>query len=235
MTDEITRLDSPIDVMYLMHKAFRVQSERTEHLAARAQDGSDLGEFMDSFNFWVRQLLYHAQTEDDHMTALLTDSQPARDNEAEHDELRRQGGDLIEFLDKGDAAGLEENVRAAMAALEEEQHKQIIEKVAEVEDALKAAMGEDKVVARTRRHLYRRVMALRVLEFDHFENEEAFVVSLVRDRIDEEQQLELARRLLIDDSADDPRWVIDWVARELDPGERELLASLEARFDAVPA
>ncbi|MCH8206700.1 MAG: hypothetical protein IH956_06810 [Chloroflexi bacterium] len=70
MTDEITRLDSPIDVMYLMHKAFRVQSERTEHLAARAQDGSDLGEFMDSFNFWVRQLLYHAQTGSGQITSI---------------------------------------------------------------------------------------------------------------------------------------------------------------------
>ena len=43
MVEEITRLDGPIDVMYLMHMAFRAQSERTEALAARAQDGGDLG------------------------------------------------------------------------------------------------------------------------------------------------------------------------------------------------
>ena len=235
MVEVITRLDSPIDVMYLMHKAFRAQSERTEELAARAQDGGDLAAFRESFDFWVQQLLYHAQAEDDHMTAPLTDSQPARDNEAEHDELRQQGGELIEFLDKGDAAGLEENVRAAMVALEERQHEELVQKVAEVEDALRAAMGENKVVARTRRHLYRRLMALRVLEFDHFENEEAFVVSLVRDRIGEDQQLEMARHLLIDEGAEDPRWVIDWVARELEPEERKLLTDLEARFDAVRA
>ncbi|MCH8062045.1 MAG: hypothetical protein IH861_06040, partial [Chloroflexi bacterium] len=87
-----------------------------------------------------------------------------------------------------------------------------------------------KVVARTRRHLYRRVMGLRVLEFDHFENEEAFVCSIVRDRMSEKEQLDIVRRLLIDDTADDPRWIIDWVAEELEPRERKLLAELEARF-----
>ncbi|MFQ5934700.1 MAG: hypothetical protein ACE5KI_08675, partial [Dehalococcoidia bacterium] len=133
------------------------------------------------------------------MTAPLTDSQPARDNEAEHAELAQQGGELIEFLGKGDAAGLAENVKAAMLAMEEEQHKEILEKVAEVEEVLKREIGETRVIARTRRHLYRRVMALRVLEFDHFENEEAFVVSIVRERMNEQQQLEVAKHLLIDE------------------------------------
>ena len=187
---------------------------------------------MDAFNFWVQQLLFHAQAEDDHMTGPLTDSQPARDNETEHDELRQQGGGLIEFLGKGDAAGLEENVAAAMAALEDQQHKDLVEKAAEVEAALVAAMGEERVLARTRRHLYRRVMALRVLEYDHFENEEAFVVEMIAENLDETTQLTMARHLLIDESADDPRWVIDWVARELDPGEQKLLADLEASFSA---
>ena len=96
-------------------------------------------------------------------------------------------------------------------------------------------MGEDRVVVRTRCHLYRQVMALRVLEFDHFENEEAFVVFLVRERIGESEQLEMAKRLLIDESAENPRWVIDWVARELEADDREMLADLEARFATATA
>jgi hypothetical protein len=234
MTEGISRLDGPIDVMRLMHKAFRALSERTEDLAAQGQAGGDLSAFRKSFDDWVGQLLYHAQTEDDYMTAPLKESQAARDNESEHDELRREGGALIEFLGQGDSAGLAENVNAAMIALEEQQHRELAESVEEVQDALKKALGEEKVLARTRRHLYRRAMAMRVLEYDHFENEEAFVISEVRERMDEQQQLAIARRLLIDDGAEDPRWIIDWVSSELDPGERKLLVELEAQWQRSP-
>ena len=235
MVEEITRLDSPIDVMYLLHKAFRVHSDRTEELAAQAEKGGDLKQFVEAFDFWIKQLLYHATTEDKYMTGPLTDQQPARDNEAEHAELVRHAGDLIAFMEKGEAAGLAENVKAAMLALEEEQHKELVEKVQEVEEVLKAAIGEEAVIARTRRHLYRRVMELRILEFDHFENEEAFVCSIVREHVSERDQLDLARRLLIDEDAEDPRWVIDWVASELAPGEQRLLSEMEARFTRAVA
>ncbi|MCH8062383.1 MAG: hemerythrin domain-containing protein [Chloroflexi bacterium] len=230
MLEDVTRLDHPIDVMVLIHKAFHALSLRVEELAAESQEGGDLKEFEGAFGFWVKQLLFHAKTEDRYMTAPLEDSQPARDNEAEHDELREKGTELVEFIGKGDAAGLEEHVKAAMLALEEQEHQELLEKAKDVEEILKKEMGEQKVVARTRRHLYRRVMGLRVLEFDHFENEEAFVCSIVRDRMSEKEQLDIVRRLLIDDTADDPRWIIDWVAEELEPRERKLLADLEARF-----
>ncbi len=235
MIEEIARLDSPIDVMYLLHKAFRVHSARTEELAAQAEKGGDLKQFMEAFDFWIKQLLYHATTEDKYMTGPLTDQQPARDNEAEHAELVRQAGDLIAFMEKGEAAGLAENVKAAMLALEEEQHKELVEKAQEVEEVLKAALGEEAVIARTRRHLYRQVMGLRILEFDHFENEEAFVCSIVREAVSEQGQLDLARRLLMDEEAEDPRWVIDWVASELAPGEQRLLSEMEARFSRTAA
>ena len=95
MVEEITRLDSPIDVMYLLHKAFRAHSDRTEELAAQAEKGGDLKQFMEAFDFWIKQLLYHATTEDKYMTGPLTDQQPARDNEAEHAELVRQAGETV--------------------------------------------------------------------------------------------------------------------------------------------
>ena len=117
-----------------------------------------------------------------------------------------------------------------MLALEGQEHQELNEKAKDIEEILKEEMGEKKVIGRTRRHLYRRVMAMRILEFDHFENEEAFVCSIVREQMSENEQLDITRRLLIDDSADDPRWIIDWVAGELDPRERQLLADLEARF-----
>lgn len=233
MVEQITHIEHPIDVMSLMHKAFDALSLRVEKMADQGQDGSDLGEFSGAFAFWIKQLLFHATMEDKYMTAPLTDSQPARDNETEHAELAEHGGKLVEYINVGDEAALSESVKSAMLALEEDQHRGLLEKVSEVEEVLKTELGRDRVVTRTRRHLFQLVMELRVLEFDHFENEEAFVLSLVRDQMDEHQQLEMVRHLLIDDEAENPRWVIDWVSEELVPVERALLSDLEERFTEV--
>ena len=65
-------------------------------------------------------------------------------------------------------------------------------------------MDDKKVTARTISHIYSRMMSVRILELDHFENEEAFVVNLVRDEIDEAGQLYMVRRLLIDETAENP-------------------------------
>ena len=91
-------------------------------------------------------------------------------------------------------------------------------------------MGEGSTSARTRRHLYSRVVAHKVAESDHFENEEVFVFPVVRERMNEREQLEVARHLLMDDDAEDPRWIIDWLIEELTPREQHLVRELEARF-----
>ncbi len=229
MMEDITRLESPIDVQILLHKAFHALSRRVEQLAADSEKGGDLTEFQEAFGFWVKQLVYHATTEDNFMTEPLKD-QPARENEAEHAVLVENATGIVEFLGKGDTAGLEESVQKAMFTLDEQQHVDLVESAKEIQDILTREMGQDRVVTRTRRHLYRKVMAMRILEFDHFENEEAFVNPLVREQMTDEQELELAKLLLIDHTADDPRWVIDWVAKELEPKERQLLSDLEASF-----
>lgn len=233
--ERINKLEHPIDVMPLMHKAFRAVSDRTEALATDASTVEDIAELNEAFGFWVKQILFHATVEDEVMTGPLQDSQPARDNEAEHAELAGKAGELAEFIAKGKAAGLEESVRQALFTLEEEQHKELGERSHEVEDALKEVLGEKKVTARTIRHIHSRLLGVRILELDHFENEEAFVCPLVRDEIDEAGQLYIVRRLLIDDTAEDPRWVIDWVHSELDPAEQALLEDLEARFQGAVA
>ena len=233
--ESINKLEHPIDVMPLMHKAFRAVSDRTEALAADASTIEDIAELNGTFGYWVKQILYHAAVEDEVMTGPLRDSQPARDNETEHAELAGKAGELSKFIALGNAAGLEESVREAAFTLEEEQHKELEERFHEVEDALKEVLGEKKVTARTIRHIHSRLLGVRILELDHFENEEAFVCPLVRDEIDEAGQLSMVRRLLIDDSAEDPRWVIDWVRSELDPAEQALLEELETRFQCAVA
>ena len=234
-TENITKLEHPIDVMPLMHKAFRALSDRTEALAAKASTFEEVTELNEAFGFWVKQILYHATVEDEVMTAPLKDSQPARDNETEHAKLAGEAGELAKFIAQGNSAGLEESVREAAFTLEEEQHRELEERLHEVEEALKEVLGEKKVTARTIRHIHSRFLGVRILELDHFENEEAFVCSLVRDEIDEAGQLYMVRRLLIDDNAQDPRWVIDWVQSELDPADQVLLGELEVRFQGAVA
>ncbi len=232
MLPQITKLDNPIDVQMLIHKAFQALTERTQTLAAKGQEGGYLGEFRDSFNFWIKQFRFHAAAEDKYMTGPLIDFKPARDNEAEHSELVQQGGEIIEFMMKGDTAGLGKDVQRVLA-LEEQQHREMVERIQEVEDELAIAIGERQVIARTRRHLYSRVIMLGSLEIDHFENEESFICPIISERFGEEQQLWMVKQLLIDSEADDPRWIIDWIASEIDPMERKLLSDLEAKFMAL--
>ena len=74
---------------------------------------------------------------------------------------------------------------------------------------------------------------MHVLEFDHFENEETFVLPLVREGFSEQQQLEMVDRFLFGDNTDNPRCIIDWMASELPSTQRELLLDLEKRLAEV--
>ena len=235
-TDEVTVLESPIDVMYLMHKAFMIHSERTEALADKAQSGGDIQALTEALDGWVAQLLYHARIEDEFMTGPLKDTllqdgrAPLKENEKEHDELRLQGGALADYVKQGDSASLKSEAASLALAMEDKDHAELMGKVEEVEKAIAAAIGEEQVLARTRRHLYQSVMSFRVTEFDHFENEEAFVLPLVKDQMSDAEELECVRKLLFDDESSDPRWIIDFVAGELEDNERELLNELEKQI-----
>ncbi len=227
-TDQITQLESPIDVMYLMHKVYMKHSDFTENLALEAQEGGDLTVFKANLDAWLKHLLYHAQTEDEYMTEPLKDKilqdgrEPLKANEVEHDELRQFGGSVLELLDQASA----ENVLAS----EEEEHAKLMEKVDQVEEAAGDAIAERFVKPRTRRHLYRSVMELRVSEFDHFENEEAFVLPIVKEQMSSSEELECSRRLLIDDDSDQPRWIIDFIIDQLEGVEKQLVMDLDKQF-----
>ena len=230
MTEDITRLDSPIDVMYLMHKAMRADTAKAEAKLAEAVEGADMQPFIDAFGFWAKELLYHATAEDKYMTTPLTNSQPARDNEAEHAELAQKAGAAVELAEKGDVGGFEQTVKDAMLSVSEKQHEELSERMDDVMGVLQREIGDERMAARARRHLYQKIVELRILENDHLENEEAFVLPVVREQMTEAEELEVARRLLIDEDAEDPKWIIEWVRSELAPGEKQLLDALEKRF-----
>ena len=235
MTTEITRLDHPIDVMFLIHKALRAEAAKVEEMVRQFDIGHSLQAFRCAFNFWAATLAYHAQQEDKYMTAPLTNSQPARENEAEHVELGGMLGNLAEFMGEDQTKGIAQRVTEAMLALNKDQHADLVEKLEDVMAVLNEEIGTTKVIARTQRHLYQRVLALRVAQDDHLENEEAFVLPEIWLRISEEDQLKMAQRLLIDEDAEEQRWVMDWVAQALSPKELELLEGLERRFNSVTA
>ena len=237
--DIIKHLETPIDVMLLMHKAFVIHSERTELLAKAAQSGGDLSELRISLDEWLKQLLYHTHTEDIYMTGPLTDVEhadgrhPARDSEQEHEELRKLGGGIFNFMEGGEDAGLSDEISSFIRSLDDYEHDELLNKAHQAERALKSALGETRVLARTRRHLYKRVMEFRIAEFDHFENEEAFVLPMVREQMGPAQELECSRKLLFDDNAENPRWVIDFIYRDLEESEKELLKELELSFSVT--
>jgi hypothetical protein len=75
-------------------------------------------------------------------------------------------------------------------------------------------------------------VALCIAQDDLLEEEEALVLPLLRQQISAAQQLEMARRLLLDPEAEDETWFLDWVAQELTAAEWQWLAALATRFAA---
>ena len=69
-------------------------------------------------------------------------------------------------------------------------------------------------------------MALKVAEYDHFENEEAFVLPLVKEHMTVEQQMDCVRKLLYEENSEHPRWIYDFIWDNLGDGERKLLEGL---------
>ena len=71
---------------------------------------------------------------------------------------------------------------------------------------------------------------MKVVEFDHFENEEAFVLPLVREQMSYEQQLQLTGKLLFDSTDQNENWIVDFLFSVLDDDEKSLLQDLVAEI-----
>jgi hypothetical protein len=192
MTTQITTLEAPIDVMYLIHKALRSESARVKEIVSHLEEGSPLQAFRLAFYQWVMALEYHSLMEEASMTALASDSSASWDHEATH---------------------------AAMEA-----------KLEEVQTCLNEEIGRTFLIARTQRHLYGKVVEAQIAQEDHLEDEEAFLLPVLRQRVDEQQQLEIVRNLLIDQESPDNCWVLDWLSQHLTVQDQQLLTGLLARL-----
>ena len=107
-----------------------------------------------------------------------------------------------------------------------------MDKVEDLQIAIERVLTEDDLRVRSRKHLYRSVLALKVTEFDHFENEEASVFPLVKEQMSRNEQLECARKLLFQDSAAHSGWIFDFILNGLCESERILLQDLRKEIDA---
>ncbi len=229
----VVSLSDPIESMFLIHKALKSEAARVEEMVRLLEKGDSLQPVRGAFNLWASALAFHAQQEDEHMTGLMPDYQPAQDNEAEHAVLEPILSDITAQLDADDNRGLAVRVKDLVAALHEEQHLHLFERLEDVMEVLNEEIGRTKVVARTHRHLYQSVVALRVAQDDHLECEEEFLLPEIRQVFQESEQIAMVRSLLIDDQAAETRWVLDWVCSHLTDEERQVIANLEKTLDTV--
>ena len=215
------------NIMVLIHRAFSAEAALVQKLIEDMQEEDSLQNFRLRFNSWAAVLMYHADTEDRYMTAPLTDFDLARSNEAEHAELADLADGLSQYLKDRDSETLERRVKVAAIALHEQQHDKLLTALQDILDVMDGESGKNKLVTRTLRHLYGKVVALRICQDDHFESEEALVLPEVEARFSTEEKKEIVRKLLLDEEAAKPTWVMDWVIKNTDPLERERLIDIQ--------
>jgi hypothetical protein len=229
ITDKIRELQSPIDMMFLMHKVFLIHSEKAAELAKKQLNGGNINEFRTLLDKWLNLLIYHYQIEDEFMTGPLKEKEyqdgrmALRDNVNEHNDIKAQGQIVVSFL--SDETNTVMNIQEILK-MDDEDHSVVMEKIDIVKKAINDALGKETLVLQSRRHLYQSVLSLKTTEFDHFENEEAFVLPLVRKQMSHDKQLELAKKLLFDNEAVNPNWVYDFVLKSLNVEEQKLLEDL---------
>jgi hypothetical protein len=112
-------------------------------------------------------------------------------------------------------------------------HGRLAELLEDVQSCLTEEIGRTMLIARTQRHLFGKVVIARIAQDDHLEEEEAFVLPVVRRQLGDTQQWAIVQRLLLDEEAEDPSWPLDWLATHLPPRERRLLAGLTMPADAA--
>jgi len=112
-------------------------------------------------------------------------------------------------------------------------HKELLEGLEELQICLHEELGRTIVIPRTQRQLFGKVINLLIAQADLLEEEEDTLLPVIRRQMRPEQQLDITRRLLLDPDSEDDRWMLDWMEQHLSDTERQVLASLVARFDEM--
>ena len=83
-------------------------------------------------------------------------------------------------------------------------HGRLAERLEDVQSCLTEEIGRTMLIARTQRHLFGTVVMARIAQDDHLEEEEAFVLPVIRRQLGDAQQWAIVRHLLLDEEAEDP-------------------------------
>jgi len=114
-------------------------------------------------------------------------------------------------------------------------HKALLEGLEALQGCLHEELGRSIVIPRTQRQLFGKVINLLIAQADLLEEEEDILLPVIRRQMRPEQQLAITRCLLLDPDSEDDRWMLDWMEQHLSETERQVLASLVARFDDMDA
>jgi len=110
------------------------------------------------------------------------------------------------------------------ARVNEKSHRRLEQRLEEVETCMDEEIGRAHVIARTQRHLYGRVVRLQIAQDDHLEEE--FVLPLIREQLNENQQKMIVTKMLVDEEGQNKYWILDWLSRHLTSKERTLLKAV---------
>ena len=212
MADEIARLKTPLDAAQLIHQSLRNAAGQVKEISAQLETGNSLQGFKLAFDSWATALVFHLTQEEIYVESSLADVLMPSDGDGNHPNKK-----MTKMLLTLGKVGRNEQM----------------EMINDVFNVLYSEIGNTSLITRTIQHLHRRIVEMETTQDNHFETQEVLVLPLLREWMDECQQLELIKNLLIDDQSDEPRWIIDWVSEQSDSSGKAALAELESQFANV--
>ena len=137
---------------------------------------------------------------------------------------------LMHMSSQNEQKGTPLSLRDVILSNETHWHLNLMNMIEEVFVVLNEDIGSTTVIPRTRQHLLEKTVQLGIAQKDHLEYEQFLLMPIVLEFIDQDTQMEVVKGLLIDDLADEPRWVIEWLSIELSEEENNQIAKIEKQF-----
>jgi hypothetical protein len=116
----------------------------------------------------------------------------------------------------------------------EAEHQRLTTLFCALASFLQAITPQTPLTPRLQRQVLGHVITLSVEHDDHLESEEDLVLPLVRQRLSEAQQCALVWRLLCAGGSQEAGTLGPWIMAALTTAERQVLATLLARWEALP-
>ncbi len=231
MSAENIKLKDPIETVYVIHKALGAAAWRGWDTLNQLTPilGGTLEAFELAFNSWVSALMWHVERGGESVSELLSRRQAAlagRSDTAFSARHQAVKPDRIEDRPQS----LAQRAKKAVEALGDKRHKALLQRIEDVLQTLEQETSGKMAITHVQQHLYGPVLRLRRTQQHYLQEEETSVVPIIRESLDEQNQIRLVKGLLIDEGGAMPRWMLDWVTQRVAPEDRDLLSQLETLF-----